>query len=873
MKNTIITTILLFIAVIVASIYYFANVNGDKREVIRPLTFLPMETFVIATFRNDVTIDNIFKDFEIFEAMVGKSEMDKWNVLKRNFVRHQQLQPYLNGTDIYISQHPSKKGVSTLFTLPTSEKIPVSEIHALIGEVAEGYSVSTKDTLGVKIFNLDNGIKDSIFHIAYYKQIFFGSFSSELIENVIDEAKPKLTAETIDYFVENNSRNSPFSIYFMHDQITPISKTFMRNKAGYFLSLFDQLGGQSAWNMSFKNDALILSGESKTAHRKDNYLEIFSAQSKTTQRLFNYFPENTSSFLSFAISDQMKFFSDLKTLFTTRSEYAKMDDQLATISKSKNIDWEKDIRTLFSNEFAVVEQSNRTTLAFIALQDTIKGNFLKEKLSTLVSDSIYRFDNSNIPYMVFGDPLKAFSRPYFMCIDNVLVLSNHLSLLRTYQKDIKEDNRLINTLGYKNFEKTQGNEANVTYFMRTEKSGTVLNRILKPEFYKVFRDKNNYGYNDFYSWSIQISGNNGTFTSNIYGIYKSKNALGATPDWTYNFTNKPITQPWVFEHSDTSQFILIQEQDHTLHGIHPSGNKLWSAVLQGRIVGNVRQLEDRSIVFVTDRNRLYRINTDGKTLPGFSTSLSDEPSNTPTIASINNEQLIFIPARNKFLVYDMDGKKSKNWNDKTVDGNILFDVKVHDNLVYLATDSGNFYQFDAEGSLVKEERVTGTKFSSSISTGRNLEKQWGVFAIDTSSTLYFIDFKNEPRAEKIGNWSADVLHVFAPKAEGDSPQLYSVDNKQLFIQGLLDTTITYEYNFTQKIEDRPQFFPNGTGNYLLGIASRGNAMIYLFDPKGNLYDGFPIEALPDFYYGKIDYNSAVYLLCVRRDKKLYAFKK
>jgi hypothetical protein len=39
-----------------------------------------------------------------------------------------------------------------------------------------------------------------------------------------------------------------------------------------------------------------------------------------------------------------------------------------------------------------------------------------------------------------------------------------------------------------------------------------------------------------------------------------------------------------------------------------------------------------------------------------------------------------------------------------------------------------------------------------------------------------------------------------------------------------------------------------------------------------LMNGFPVEGQPLFYYGKINYNSDTYLLCMRRDKKLYAFK-
>src|SRR5690606_41948950 len=95
-------------------------------------------------------------------------------------------------------------------------------------------------------------------------------------------------------------------------------------------------------------------------------------------------------------------------------------------------------------------------------------------------------------------------------------------------------------------------------------------------FRESFRDKKDFGYQDFYSWSIQIAGNNGHFQSSIYGVYKSKNALGSVADWTYEFDHRPITAPQVFEHSDTSQFILMQEQDHTVHAISLAGSRLWS---------------------------------------------------------------------------------------------------------------------------------------------------------------------------------------------------------------------------------------------------------------------------------------------------------
>ncbi|TDS16118.1 PQQ-binding-like beta-propeller repeat protein [Sphingobacterium paludis] len=872
MRNTIILTIVLFIAVIGASIYYFSDLHGEKKEVLRPLTFLPRETFLISTFHNDATTDNIFKDFEIFEALVGKAEMSQWKVWKDKLLRNTILQPYVNDADMYVSFHPEKEKIVSLITVPTAETIAPETLAALMEETAKTFKISEKDSLGARIYQFDKGVKDSIFHVVYHKNIFFASYSDSLIYKVIDNKQPKLGKKAIDYFVENNSRNSPLSVYFVHEQINAISTQLLRKKPGSFLQLFDSLGGQSAWNLNFKNDALILSGESETDKDLTHYLETFSHQAKTTQRLFNYFPENTASYLSFAVSNSGRFEADLKTMFERRGEWEKLSASFQDLERRSGMSMENDIRGIFGNEFAVLEQSNQTSIGFITLNDSSALSKNIDKIASEVGDSIFRFDYANIPYALFGDPLKSFSRPYFVRLGNTIALANSMSLLQNLRQDWRRENLLINTLGFKNFEKIQGNEANITYFQRTRTSATLLNNLLKPAFSRNFQNEDDFGYQDFYSWSAQISGNNGDFLSSIYAIYKSKNALGATPDWTYEFDNRPITAPWVFEHSDTSQFILIQEQDHRVHGIHPSGKKLWSAVFHGRVVGDAQQLADRSIVLVTDRNQLYRFDTHGNGFPGFSLHLSDEPTYTPTIAELDGQQLILIPAGKKLLVHAVDGKKVGDWEALTLAGKILFDVKVRDNFVYLGTDNGHFYKLDAKGNVISEETLDGSFFRSPIAVVDGENKSSAIVALDTTSTLVTIRFDQNPTKRKIGAWGNRALISLDGERTQTAKRLIAIAEKKLFVTGLPDGNPIFEYTFTQSVTDRPQIFKNTTFGDLIGISSRENTLLYLFDEKGNVIDGFPIEALPQFYFGKIDYNSATYLLCVRRDKKLYAFK-
>ncbi len=873
MRNTIILSILLFVAVIGASIYYFADLNGNDKEGLRPLTYLPKETYLVSTFHNDATTDNIFKDFELFEALLGKQEIKQWQFWKSKLLRNAALQPYVNDTDLYLSFHPEGEKIVSLFSIPTSEPIEIESLATVMTDVAKEFKITHQDTLGARIFHLDSGKKDSIFHIAYHKQIFFASYSDSLINRVLDNNQPKLDKHAIDYFAENNSRNSPLSIYFLHDQVAKISQQLMRNRPGSNIGLFTSIGGQSAWNLNFKNDALILSGESETMRDRKNYLEVFGRQSKTTQSLFNYFPENTATYMAFAISNPAIFQEDLQKMFKERGESEKLSNQFQELERSRNLSLSRDIRQIFGNEFAVVEQSNQTSLGFIALHDSSELSRQIDRISTETGDSIFRFDQSNVLYALFGDPLKSFTRPYFVKHENCIVIANSQSLLQDFKRDIRRENLLINTLGFKNFEKIQGNEANVTYFQRTRSSSALIGNLLKPAFRDTFRDSDEFGFQDFYSWSAQISGNNGDFLSSIYAIYKSKTALGATPEWSYAFENRPITAPWVFEHSDTSQFILIQEQDHTVHGIHPSGKQLWSAVFHGRVVGEAQQLADRSIVLVTDRNRLYRFDSSGNGLPGFSLGLSAEPSFTPTVATLNGQQLIFIPAGNELLVYDLDGKRMGNWGSEKLGGRILFDVKVRDNQVFVGTENGHFYQFDANGQLIKQEVIEGSYFQNPMAFISTEDDGSMLIAIDSTNNFITIDFKQPANKRKVGSWHGKSIFAFDPLgSSGVANRLIVLDGKKLAALQLPDGSPLYDFTFTQAAEDRPQFFKNGSTGHLLGVASRENGLIYMFDDKGTVVDGFPIESMPLFYYGKIDYNSATYLLCVRRDRKLYAFK-
>lgn len=872
MRNTIIVTVLLFIGVIIASIFYFRDISNEQHDTIKPLKYLPENTFVISSIKNDEITDNIFKDFDLFEALLGKKEMQLIEKHKLQLLRHQAIYEFIENQDIYISLHPDKNSLELLFTIPTNSEITQNDFSRIFEEINSSYKTSISDTLGSKIISLNFGENDSTLYSTYFDHIIFASSSKDLLLAVLDKSKPKLSEYQIDYFIQNNSRNTPFSVYFPHQNYASIIKHFQRQQSGIFSNQFAGLSGQSAWNINFKQDALILTGESELSNTSKNYIAVFRNQNKETQKLYNYFPSNTSMFMEYSISDYQQFTQDLSEYFQANEETKRIKTALESLSDSSSSS--SNLISSLDHNFALVEQANGTHLGFIGLADTTLWKKSANNLLESSGDEIYRFKTSNIPYALYGEPFKNFTRPYITRLGNILVIANSSKLLTTYLDHINHKNLLTATLGFKNFEKIQGNEASVTFFVHNKNSFYKISNTLPSDIQKAFRDKENYGFQDFYSWSVQLSGNRGNFSSQIYALYKSKNTLGGAAEWSYQFGDKAITAPYVFDESDSSQMILIQELNHTLHSISPKGTKNWTAVLSGRVVGEIKQLSDRSIILVTDRNRLYRFNTKGESLIGLSTDIKDEPVAAPLLANIDNQEALIIPTKKSLYAFDLNGNKIEGWSSPEFQGNILGEVLPMGNDFVVGTSFGRIYILNNQGSLKKEIDIPGdVEFKTPIQINDLGNATYEILAYDNTSTLYRISPEKILSEIKIENTSDKYMGAFGNINGSSSLEFIRIEGNQLQAFEPNSYKPIFEHFFTKNIEDKPQFLKSTKSNQnFIGIASRATNLLYLFNENGGLEDGFPVEGQPLFYYGKINYNSDIYLLCMRRDKKLYAFR-
>lgn len=861
MRNTIILTAILFISVIAATIFYFKNLDNEHNSS-KPLSFLPQNTLFIASIANDDNTENVFKDFEIFDAILGFNNIKTWNFLKTNILHNEKISNYTKGSDIYISFHPEKKEIIPLFTIPTSQELPSGDIVGILNEINKKFKTTTIDTLGNKIYQIHYGQKDSILNTVHYHGVLFATPSLNLLCKITDKHSKHLSSEQIDFFTKTNPRTTPLSIYFPHQQFDSLVNLTQRTDNGTFLNLFKKLHGQSAWNISFKEDALIMTGENQLDQYPENYASLFKNQQKVSQELFKYFPSNTAVYAEFSVSNRPTFQKDLHNLLKRRNE--KIANEIDTTSATETLN------QALGDEFALVETINQNYIGFINIKDSIKLKELNKTILESNTDSIGRFSKSNILYKQYGDVFKDFNRPYYTIIDSVFVVANSISSLREYRKDYLENDLLIGTLGFIKLEGLQSKEANISIFAHSRNANSKILNGLKSTFKDNFEDKENFGYQNFFSWSIQLSGNNGNMNSQLYAIYKSKNTLGTNPEWTFELDERAITAPYVFNQSDTNQFILIQALDHTVHAISPGGQKIWSKVFAGRIIGEIQQLEDRSILFATDRNNVYRIDVEGNTSKGFPLHTESKIVNTPLLSKLNKQNALIIPTLKKLEAYQLDGSKIANWNTFEFEGNLNACIYSPELNFTVGTTSGNIYWINQNGQKTEEIKLRNVEIE-------NLHhlKNYKIAALDSKGQINLLSKDNKNKQWKATKDTSNYFSSFAKVTNSTNTNLTILQRNHLFEYEIIDSLKTvFEVNFTKEITDAPQFFRSTEKEniYKLGIASKATKLIYLYNEEGKIVEDFPIEGQPLFYYGKINYNSDTYLLCMRRDHKLYAFK-
>lgn len=314
-------------------------------------------------------------------------------------------------------------------------------------------------------------------------------------------------------------------------------------------------------------------------------------------------------------------------------------------------------------------------------------------------------------------------------------------------------------------------------------------------------------------------------------------------------TNIASTLQWVTNHRTKEKELVVQDKNNTLYLISNKGTILWKKQLDGRIQGEIKQIDlfkNRKLQLAfTTNNEFLVLDRNGKIVDQFHKKYNDE--NLLPLAVFdydNNRNYRFIITQgNKLTMYDNAFKLVKGFKFTKTKSTVLQTPKhvrigTKDYIIVPET-GGKLHILDRQG---KSRTKVNTKFSFD-SNGISYYK----------NTIVFKDLKNTIQSINITSGKVSKLDILQGNNHNSfnhkSELKVKLEDNNLSIK---DKTIELDYgNYTA-----PKVIYINK-KYYISTTDLDSQKVYLYDSNASLLDKFPV-------YGQ----SAIELTNMDKDAKL-----
>ena len=527
MKTIIGITSALFIAVLSVAYLYFSNLNVKNRSNNQILSEIPSDASVIFQHQNDQSLYDIFKDYTIFDTIVGPQKKEDIHWLTNYLMSTVTLKTVMSGQKVFLSFHPSKTdSVDFLWSMQLKDKLNEEDIRKISVSDPSNQILTFQET-EQDIFLIKNKTRNRPFYFAIVKGIVRGSFNKDLLFRSLDKNSEKIDPEFIKTINEGvrKDENALVNLFINYNRQGFLQPFFRNNLSGNF-EILQSFSGFSSLSLNYKNDDLIYNGLTNILNKKNNYTRLFLNQTPVKNTIKTILPYNTSNALVYGLSSYTLFHDELSGLFKDRKELDTLNKQMGKITSETGVNPDRDLQKLWGNELSTIQLSTYENLAIIKVTNGTQMQFFLEPLSSTYSETIRKINFESLFYNYWGDPLKKYAKPFYMISDNLLILSNSPGTLQRYLKDYNSEKFLLKTESFRQFDQLVGDQSNISFILHFSNSASILKNLLKRNYAENFgNDK--HGIKDLYALSYQLASNKDHFFTNFYTGYKKS---ATTPD-------------------------------------------------------------------------------------------------------------------------------------------------------------------------------------------------------------------------------------------------------------------------------------------------------------------------------------------------------
>jgi len=842
-------------------------------------------------FLEKMTRENqIWDEVTSMDAMAGFSNtIGAIDSLLRN---DKNLKRALEGKRFIISaekQGKQRVGLTYLLKLDHAKDQRQLLRHLEKWGQSKSHTLESRNYNKVRLYTVTRGKKD-LLSFASMKGAMIASSSPLLVEQAIRQASvenPVLKNQQFTKISETAGKNVVANLFVNFNHLSELLALPLNDSFKRYVDQLTNLGSWSALDINIKKDAILLNGFSIDHPDKTEILDLFRQQDPVDLEIENILPSTTSAYLSLGFSNKQLYHDKLMELYRHTGQYNPYNQWKSETTAKYGFNPEAFYEMLHEEAglaFLNANVENPREKAFIILktkgqrmvqsrlnqisQKAVQNNGSQPHRSTLQIDdetsyTIYQLPVQSLFSRLFGSVFEGFSNQYFTLIDNYVVFARSPALLKEFIYSNILNKTLNHNPHYQKFSDYLSDQSNFHFYTNMYRSPHLIAHYLNENL-KEGIGQNLQHFRKFQALAYQFMGSGEMCYNNLFIKYipqvreEPKTVWETHLDTAIHF--KPVL---VTNHYTEENEIFVQDLNNKIYLINNVGRILWEKQLDEKIMSEVYQIDyyrnGKLQMMFNTKNKLHLIDRNGNYVERYPVRLPS-PATAPMALfdyENNRDYRIFLPCENKKIyAFSKEGDIIPGWEFGTSDTRVTnkiqhFRVNTRDYIVF--ADKYRVYILNRRGHVrVRlEEQFARSPKNLFVLEPKTSQNPARLATTDIKGTVKYIEFDGTVTSQKTGEYSTQHHFDYQDINSDGLKDFIFLDQQTLEVYER-DGDEIYTHEFDSEISSAPIYFYFSYNDRKLGLVSREENKIYLFNSDGDLYEGFPLKGSTPFSIGYLE---------------------
>lgn len=731
---------------------------------------------------------------------------------------------------------------------------------------------------GIEIKELKKEGTNEVFSYIIYKDIFIGSYTSFLVEDVIrninqsfgDSFSSRISTLKGLSKLENDDGN----LYIDFARMPEFLSLFISPELKDDLHSLSNFGDDIYFDVKVTDSEILLNGISTAgSDQQKQFLSIFKNQYAQQLKVTRIVPNQTAFLFSVTFSDFLKWHEKLNQYWLSNDEEQYKNIELFEETYQFDYSWiddeiglavEEPLSDDMADRLLFIKTKNRNDA--IETMQSFSDQYVKKTGDSLFIENfngykIVQLGYEELPEALLGSMFHGFINTYFTVYKKYLVMANSMRGLKHFINDIENENVWGKSVRHSLFLENTLGESSISLLVNTQTYWQILMQKLNKKWIQVF-ETYQLPLQSFDLLAFQVSNLENRFYTSVSIAHHKVEEKPRTHD-RFSIVRQTSTQwpivcrPYIVRNFNSKKLeVLVQDEHNKLYLITNRGQVVWSDSLEGRIKSKVFQIDyyknkKLQYLFAT-KHKVHLIDRNGNNVAGFPIRMKKGVTidylNVIDYDQTKKYRIMVADVEGNIYLFDKAKKNLDGWTPRKLGGKLAckpfhLRIKGGDCIIALQENGrlnvmkrrGNMYkgfpvEFDAgfDSPMFVE---TGNDFSSTklIAISKNGE----IIKVNLNGKILERTQLYKPVKESTYRLVPDALNKDFIIVRQDYNALSFLDKKG-------DTI--FEQNFITSGNLKVQYYNFSTYNKIFIVTDLEQEFSYIFNKEGELFNLEPLES-------------------------------